>query len=256
MNKLLKIAVPTLLACACASSMAQAEVFVQKTMVSTGYEALVGDAADNNPTQQDQIFARVASVTVADWGSAIGWLKFENFAEGAEAGNGESYVTTKAWMKVDKNIGDTPFNLWIQSFTIGNQATFEENLYLGASYDVGLGPVKGTVGLGAQYAYGHMSQGPANGYSFASMSGYALVLQLGMPMTKELSAKLYYEGQFNRSEEHQALGYDDTGFQAAVGAVYKLPLGFTTELVYKYRDNWGGLKDTGGLLFAEVSYSF
>ncbi|WP_246033061.1 outer membrane protein OmpK [Shewanella canadensis] len=254
MNKILKIAVPAALACFSASS--QAEVIVQNNSVGIGYEYMIGDMGDDNPTQQDQEYFRFTNVTVADWGSMIGWLKFENPTDTAEAGVGDGYVTTKAWLKLDYSLGNTPFNAWVQSFTVGNKATFEENLYLGGSYDVNLGPVKGTAGLGAMYAYGSMHEGPNAGASFAGFSGYAAVLQLKMPLSKSLTAKFYYEGQFDRSSEHQSIGYKDYGYQAIACIDYKLPSAMLASLSYKHRENWGGVKAEGGIVFAEVSYSF
>lgn len=236
------------------TSFANAAVIHQNNNVIIGYEYLL-DAEDNNPNLFDQPYIVLGNTTIADWGSAVGWLRFENPTDSAENQQGnDGGATTKAWLKLDYNIGDLPFNFWFQSFTSGNKAAFEQDFYLGGSYDVNIGKLKGTFGLGMQYAYASFS--PTD-KSFNGSSGYATTLMLKYPLTANITSKLYYEAQFERSDEHRdVLGYESYGHQAVVGLDYNFTSQLFAGIQYKHRQSWGGALNDGGELFFEAGYNF
>lgn len=236
------------------SHAAQAEVHFQQNAVIVGYELLL-DAEDNNPNLFDQGYAQIAHTTVADWGTVTGWLRFENPFDTAENQQGkDGGATTKAWVKLDYNLGETPFNVWFQSFTAANTPCVEQNFYFGGSYDVAFGKLKGTMGLGLQHAFGSFSP---TGQSFNGTSGGAAVVMLGYPVDNHWFAKFYYEAQFERSDEHrQTLQYDSYGHQAVVGLDYRVNRHWFVGTSYKHRQSWGGAKNDGGELFFEGGYNF
>ena len=235
-------------------SSASAEVLFQQNNVIVGYEYLL-DAEDKNPNLYDQAYFVLGHTTIADWGSATGWLRFENPLDGSENQQGkDAGATTKAWLKIDYNLGDLPFNLWLQSFICANKPWMEQNFYLGGSYDVAYGKLKGTIGLGMQYAYGSFSP---TGKSFNGSSGGATTIMLGYPLTSNWFAKVYYEAQFNRSDEQrEVFGYDSYGHQAVVGIDYRFNSHLFVSTLYKHRKSWGGALNGGGEMLFELGYNF
>ncbi|MDR8525646.1 outer membrane protein OmpK [Shewanella fidelis] len=233
---------------------ANAEVLFQQNNIIVGYEYLL-DAEDKNPNLYDQAHLILGHTTIADWGSMTGWLRFENPLDSAENQQGvDAGATTKAWLKLDYNLGDSPFNIWGQSFTCANKPWMEQNFYLGGSYDVSLGKLKGTIGLGMQYAYGSFSP---TGKSFNGASGGATTIMLGYPLTSEWFAKAYYEAQFDRSDEHrEVFGFDSYGHQAIIGIDYRFNSQFFVSTLYKHRKSWGGALNGGGELLFEAGYNF
>ncbi|MGL5664579.1 MAG: outer membrane protein OmpK [Shewanella sp.] len=233
---------------------AVADVIYQNNNIIVGYEYLL-DAEDNNPNLYDQPYLVLSNTTIADWGSAIGWLRFENPTDSAENQQGkDAGATTKVWLKLDHNIADTPFNFWFQSFTNLGKVAEEQNFYIGGSYDVNWGKLKGTIGVGMQYAYGSFAP---TGKSFNGSSGFATTILFKYPLKDNLISKYYYEAQFERSGEHRdVLGYDSYGHQAVIGLDYYITPKFFVGTQYKHRKNWGGALNDGGELFFEAGYNF
>ncbi|MGI2261677.1 outer membrane protein OmpK [Shewanella sp. GXUN23E] len=236
------------------SAQAHAEVIAQQNTVLVGYEYLL-NAEDKNPNLYDQPYLVLANTTVADWGSVTGWLRLENPLDTAKnQQDKDAGATTKVWLKLDYNLGSSPFNLWVQSFTNANEACTEQNLYLGASYDVLVGKLKGTVGVGLHYGYGSFSP---TGASFHALTGGAVTVMLGYPITPHWFAKFYYESQFNRSDEHrQTFNYDSYGHQAVLGLDYRFNEHWTLGTLYKHRQSWGGALNGGGEVMLEAGYHF
>lgn len=222
--------------------------------VTVGYEHLL-DAEDNNPNLYDQPYLVLGHSTFADWGSLTGWLRLENPLDTAENQQGkDAGATTKVWLKLDHNLGKTPFNFWAQSFTCANKPWMEQNLYLGASYDVSVGKLKGTAGLGMHYGFGSFSP---TGASFNGVTGGAVTVLLGYPIDNNWFAKFYYEAQFGRSDEHeQTFGYEDYGHQAVIGLDYRINSDWVIGGLYKHRQSWGGSLNKGGELMFEAGYNF
>lgn len=235
-------------------NIANAEVLYQNNNVVVGYEYLL-DAEDNNPNLYDQAYVVLSNTTIADWGSALGWLRFENPLDSAENQQGQDAgATTKAWLKLDYNLGDSPFNIWVQSFTNASTPSVEQNFYYGGSYDINLGKLKGTFGLGLNHTYASFS--PTH-ISFTGSSGFATTLMVKYPLTDNVISKLYYEGQFDRSNGHRSVyGYESYGHQAVIGLDYMLTPSFFVGTQYKHRKSWGGALNDGGELFFEAGYNF
>lgn len=233
---------------------AQAKVMHQVNSVKVGYELLL-DAEDKNPNLYDQPYLSFQHFTLADWGSVAGWLRLENPLDSAENQQGQDAgATTKTWMRLDYNLGTSPFNLWFQSFTLGNNICTEEDIYLGLSYDISYGKLKGSFGVGGHYGWGSLSP---TGKTYNGMNGIATNLLLRYQFTPKLMGKLYYENQFGRSKEmKQTLIYDDTGHQLILGANYSLSKQLWVGASYRYRNSWGGAKDQGGNMFFDLGYRF
>ncbi|SDI31499.1 Nucleoside-specific channel-forming protein, Tsx [Ferrimonas sediminum] len=231
-----------------------AQVFNQVNSVKVGYELLL-DAEDNNPNLYDQPYLSFQHFTLADWGSIAGWLRLENPTDSAENQQGkDAGATTKTWLKLDFNLGKSPFNLWAQSYTMGNKTCTEEDFYFGASYDLAYGKLKGTVGLGGHYGWGTFNP---TGKSYNGMNGGAAHLLLVYPLANRLSGKIYYETQFGRSEEmKQTLIYNSYGHMLVVGANYYFAEKLWAGASYRHRKSWGGAKNDGGNLFFDLGYRF
>lgn len=234
-------------------STANADV-ISKNNIIVGYEHLL-DAEGNNPNLYDQPYLVLGHSTSAHWGDITGWVRLENPTNSANNQNGvDAGSTTKIWLKIDYNISESPFNIWSQSFTNANKTVVEQDVYLGASYDIKFGKLKGTFGLGMQYAYGSFTP---TGKSFNGVSGAATTLVLGYPITPEWFTKLYYEAQFNRSAEHKdVLSYDSYGHQLVLGIDYRFNPQFFVGTSYKHRQSWGGAINDGGEIFFEAGYTF
>ncbi|USD39645.1 hypothetical protein J8Z22_02175 [Ferrimonas sp. SCSIO 43195] len=232
---------------------ALADVKVQRTSVKVGYDTLL--SADKNKNLGDQGYLVVNHMTVSDWGSFIGWFRFENPLDSAENQLGKDLgPATKTWMKLDYGLGESPFNLWLQSFTLAKSTAVEENFYLGLSYDLSYGKLLGTVSMGAQYAYGSFSPTKE---SFSGISGMATSLMLGYKLTPKLIGKFYYIGQFFRSDDHQnTFGYDSYGHQLITGVEYHVNKRVFVGTSYKHRKSWGGALEAGDELLFEAGYKF
>ncbi|WP_420789045.1 outer membrane protein OmpK [Shewanella algae] len=233
---------------------AQAEVFQQQNGIKVGYEHLL-DAKDNNPNLYSQSYLSFTNTTRASWGDFAAWLTLENPLDDNDNQQGnKAGATVKSWLKLDYNLGDIPFNLWLQSFTANNKNRTEENFYYGLSYDIQWQKLKGTMAIGAHYAWGDMD---ASQQDFNSSSGYAAMVQLAYPLTQELLGKFYFETQFDRSDEQVATFlYRDSGYQAILGLDYQFLPQASASLAYKYRDAWGGSIHHGGELLFELGYQF
>ncbi|WP_028114362.1 outer membrane protein OmpK [Ferrimonas kyonanensis] len=233
---------------------AQAEVLYQENSVRVGYQTLL-DAEDKNANRYDQGYLAYYHTTLADWGSALGWLWLENPLDNADNQQGDDAgATTKGWLKIDYALGDTPFNLWLQSFFMGNTTCMEQNLYFGGSYSIRADNLNGTFGLGANYSYGSFR--PANS-SFNGANGYAAVVALAYNLTPSLVARGYYEAQFDRDDEFQtALGYDQFGYQVQLGVDYHINSRLMLSSSYMYLDSWGATKRDGGEMLFELGVKF
>lgn len=211
---------------------------ISKNNIIVGYEFLL-DAEENNPNLYDQPYFILGHSTSADWGNIAGWLRLENPTDSANTQQGtDAGSATKVWLKLDYNIGQSPFNTWVQSFTSSNKAAVEQDIYLGASYDINYAKIKGSFGLGMQYAYGSFAP---TGKSFNGISGVGITLILGYPITPEWFTKLYYEAQIGRSTEHKdVLSYESYGHQFVLGIDYLLQPQLFASFLYKHRHSWGG----------------
>ncbi|MGI3004355.1 outer membrane protein OmpK [Shewanella algae] len=233
---------------------AQAEVFQQQNGIKVGYEHLL-DVKDNNPNLYSQSYLSFTNATRASWGEFAAWLTLENPLDNHENQQGnKAGATVKSWLKLDYNLGDSPFNLWLQSFTANNDNRTEENFYYGLSYDVNWHKLRGSIAMGAHYGWGKLN---ATQNSFNGSSGYAAVVQLGYPLNEKLFAKLYAETQFERSEEHTTTFRSrDSGYQAILALDYHFISNAFASVAYKYRDAWGGATHHGGELLFELGYNF
>jgi len=227
----------------------------QVNTVVVGYELQTSNSKDNNPAVYDQPYLSFQHTTMASWGSATGWLTLDNPLDSAENQKGDDAGSTvRAWLKLDHNIGDSPYNIWFQSFTMSNSICSQEDLYLGISRDILFGPLRGTFGVGAHYGWGAFNPASA---SYNGMNGVATSLLLGYPISNNLVAKLFYEAQFARSEElKQTFGFEDYGHLAAIGLDYHFDKKLWVGTSFRHRKSWGPVKDNGGNFFFEAGYKF
>ncbi|MCL1051740.1 hypothetical protein L2755_19220 [Shewanella abyssi] len=260
MNKILKIAIPTVLACACSFGAAAKDF----TTITAGYIFHTEDSLDDNKNQFDRSLLTVANVRAGTWGRVITVGIVENLEQSASAPKatalGEAWTTFKFAGVAHIKTGFAPgLNYMVDEFFWANTNGYESNMKLGLSYDLNLGGIKTNVGAGANY----VSIDNA-GADFTGFSGYALNVSMQYPFTDNISVKARYFGVFDRDSDH-AKGYtdkitgdqDSSGYLADITLKYKLTKSFAACLTLRQADSWYGYKTSAAnMALVTASYTF
>ncbi|WP_028109163.1 outer membrane protein OmpK [Ferrimonas futtsuensis] len=228
------------------------------TSLDIGYKAYTSDTKDDNRGAYDQPFFKLSHFNKADWGTLFAYVKLENPGEVKDAQHGaDGKLTVKSLTIVDKQIGDSAYNWWLQNFLVSNRTVMEDNLYLGFTTNRKYGQLFINAGLGINYSAASFSPTSA---SFDGLSGGAAVINARYPLQflgLKHSLSLNYEGQFGRDDEHKAtLGYDSYGHQIITTLKTSLGEGIYTKLHLTQFDSWGATPNDGIEYGLAIGFSF
>lgn len=228
------------------------------TTFDLGYKAHTSSTKDDNGGAYDQPFVKITHFNKADWGTLLAYLKLENPGEIADAQHGkDGKLTVKNLMIIDKQIGDTAYNWWLQNFLVSNRTVMEDNLYLGLTTNRKFDKLFINAGAGLNYSAAHFDP---TGASFDGISGGAVVINAIYPMQAfNLKHRLSvnYEGQFARDDEHKStLGYDSYGHQIITTFKTSLTDTVYTKLHLTHFDSWGSSPNDGIEYGVAIGFNF
>ncbi|USD38124.1 MULTISPECIES: outer membrane protein OmpK [Ferrimonas] len=217
------------------------------TSLDLGYKAYTSDTRDDNAGAYNQPFLKLSHFNKADWGTLFAYVKLENPGEVKDAQHGaDGKLTVKSLAIVDKQIGSSNHNLWMQNFLSSNRTVMEDNLYLGLTTNQKFNGLFINAGIGINYSAASFS--PTNA-SFDGLSGGAAVINARYPFALaglKHSLTVNYEGQFGRDDEHkQTLGYDSYGHQLITTLKTNLTESLYTKLHLTQFDSWGATPNDG-----------
>lgn len=198
-----------------------------------------------------------------DWGDVYGFVDLENAENSRQKGqysedaNDTSGFRIAAKGSIAANIGKTNWNLYshIYSFTEASSGFYDQNLVIGASYDIftesgfWMKPFLG-VHIENQSAAGSGT----NGYMTGWVLGYDF--QIG---EHKFSVNQWHETEFGRKDQFRFNGIsqlDSVGQNGAVSAWWHMNKNVTAGIQYRYADHKLGTTTYHDALIYTLKYNF
>ncbi|WP_068544930.1 outer membrane protein OmpK [Thalassotalea crassostreae] len=248
------------------SSYAQAEQFYGFADASINYLDWTDKAEDRTDPnigglggpKEDFIYLEVEGGAGFDWGDVYGFFDLEN-AENSrtEGANDTSGFRIAMKGSIAVNIGESNWNLYshFYSFTEASGGFFDQNLVIGASYDIftesgfWIKPFLGVHIENQTYA-----GSGTNGYMGGWVLGYDFQL-----FEQKFTVSQWHETEFGRKDQFRSNGVgtlSDTGQNGAVALWWHISQSVTTGLQYRYADHKLGTAAYHDAIIYTAKYNF
>ncbi len=223
-------------------------------------------------TKEDFFYLELEGGAGFDWGDLYGFVDFENPGESRskrEFGFGDFDTPESDGIYSDSfriaakgsiayNIGETKFNYYghIYSLTVGGEGFYDQNIVLGASYDIftdwgfWMKPF-----LGIHIELSTFNGSGTNGYMGGWVLGYDFQLA-----DQKFSINQWHETEFARKDQFRGNGtqyqLNSTGQNGAVSAWWHMTKHFTTGIQYRYADHKLGTAAYHDAIIYTLKYNF
>ncbi|RJY07131.1 ion channel protein Tsx [Parashewanella spongiae] len=214
--------------------------------------------------KEDFFYLEIEGGAGYDWGDVYGFVDFENpqNTNTSERDFSGAPVTDSfriaAKGSIAYNIGKSNWNAYghIYSLTVGGEGFFDQNIVVGASYDINTESgfwMKPFLGL--HYENQTFSGSGFNGYMAGWVLGYNF-----KAMGQDFMVSQWHETEFAREDQFRGNGTEHTlksvGQNGAVALWWNMTPKFTTGIQYRYADNKLGTAAYHDAIIYTAKYNF
>ncbi|WP_428035639.1 hypothetical protein [Amphritea sp.] len=246
-----------------------AEAGTSLNSIGIGHASHTSDTLDSSKNKFDYSFVKWTNVNINDWGNVTQFLEFDNPFKTDKNQQGIDGVTTlKHWARLNYNISDTKFHLWLQNYYNANEVIVEDNFYYGVGVHGG-NPKSGLwqVNAGLHHVMGKNPWGQSlNGYAGGAFSAQYFKpfvyknqkLQFIAYTEAFLPNDRYKEQSFAGSAlTWDGLEKDSIGYLATATLNWRMSQNISTSLTYKNQSDYGGYSaDTNHIFMYGINFHF
>ncbi|WOT04454.1 hypothetical protein [Shewanella youngdeokensis] len=227
----------------------QAEVLNSNFKVAAGYWMESGSGSEeNNQGDETVIIAEYRAKT--DWGSSVVRGLIENIGGTNESPNGMTITTLKTFSTTYVDIGDSPFSVWLDHMTVGNNKIADNHVRAGISYKNKFGPVRFSTQFAPEYYFGHSPFDDAKGMH---LFGRTI---LSYDLTDNIKQAFIFENvNFRNNDIQDGIGWKEHGYHYMLNTSFGVTEAITANLQLHHFESFGGYGTDGNSIFVNFSYN-
>ena len=247
-----------------------AEVYVNKSIVSVNYDMNVGKTMEENAAKYDRFWLGYVNATTASWGEFVAVVELDDYFLSGEnddhAKGKDSFSTVRTVFDAHLNIGEEKgLNVWLQNFNIAQPTIIENEMFVGVSYDLELGGFTIRPRAAVQY-YNLIHMKPyeaVNGDGSSQFSGFNGYIA-GVDISKRFEMKLPlsftfigdYFGGYDNEYLTKSLSMDDYSYNLNLVVNAHVTKNFTVAIEATKKYNMSGFGENGEFLTFSMRYAF